>query len=78
MCLYNHAFVWPDARRWPRAMFANGHALINAEKMSKSTGNFMTLIECVEQYGADATRLTFADAGDGLDDANFGAPFFFL
>ena len=37
--LYNHTAMWserPD--RWPRAMRTNGHLLLNAEKMSKSTG----------------------------------------
>ncbi len=38
--------------------------------MSKSTGNFMTLKDAVEKYGADATRVALADAGDGTEDAN--------
>ena len=45
--------------------------IINGEKMSKSTGNFLTLKDCIEKFGVDATRITLADAGDGLDDANF-------
>ena len=37
--LYNHTAIWPDAPGlWPRAMRTNGHLLLNAEKMSKSTG----------------------------------------
>jgi len=28
----------------------------------------------VERWGADATRFTIADSGDGLDDANFERP----
>ena len=39
--------------------------------MSKQTGNFMMLSDCLEKYGADATRIAFADCGDTLDDANF-------
>lgn len=39
--------------------------------MSKSTGNFMTLDGMVKKYGADASRIAFADAGDGVADANF-------
>ena len=39
--------------------------------MSKSLGNFMTIDECIKTYGADATRIAVADAGDTLDDANF-------
>jgi len=39
--------------------------------MSKSTGNFLTLRQCMNKYGVEATRITIADAGDSLDDANF-------
>lgn len=39
--------------------------------MSKSTGNFLTIKDCIEKYGADATRIALASAGDSLDDANF-------
>jgi hypothetical protein len=31
---------------------------------SKSTGNFLMLLETVEEYSADATRFALADAGD--------------
>ncbi len=39
--------------------------------MSKSTGNFMTLSEALETFGADAMRFCLADSGDSVDDANF-------
>jgi isoleucyl-tRNA synthetase len=39
--------------------------------MSKSTGNFLTLRDAVKKYGADATRIALADAGDAIEDANF-------
>jgi len=39
--------------------------------MSKSTGNFLTLKDSVDKFGADATRIAFADAGDTIEDANF-------
>ena len=52
------------------------HAIVVAAlamflKMSKSTGNFITLSEAVARFSADGTRLSLADAGDTLDDANF-------
>jgi len=31
----------------------------------------MTLKECINRFGSDASRLALADAGDSLDDANF-------
>jgi leucyl-tRNA synthetase len=68
--LYNHAALFPE-EYWPRGVRANGHLMLNGEKMSKSTGNSMTLREGVEKFGADATRIALADAGDGMDDANF-------
>ena len=55
----------------PKSMFCNGYVLMNKMKMSKSLGNFLTIRDAIEKFGVDATRLTLADAGDGLDDANF-------
>lgn len=52
-------------------MRANGHLMLNGEKMSKSTGNSLTLKDALVKFGADATRITLADAGDSIEDANF-------
>lgn len=75
MSLYNHAAIWdvPDGgeKYWPQSFFTNGHAMLNGAKMSKSTGNFITLEGSCVKYSADATRFVLADAGDGLEDANF-------
>jgi len=72
MSLYNHAEVWKARPElWPRSMYCNGHVLLDGEKMSKSTGNFLQLSEAIEEYGVDATRFACAVAGDSLLDANF-------
>jgi leucyl-tRNA synthetase len=68
--IYNHTAIFPK-ENWPKAVRSNGHLLLNNAKMSKSTGNFLTLQEALSKYGADATRFALADAGDGLEDANF-------
>ncbi|KAI7825735.1 leucine-tRNA ligase [Gamsiella multidivaricata] len=68
--LYNHVALFPK-KYWPRSIRANGHLMMNGDKMSKSTGNFLGLAEAAEKYGADATRLALADAGDSGEDANF-------
>ncbi|CAF3726768.1 unnamed protein product [Adineta steineri] len=70
--LYNHVAIWPnqEENRCPKAFRANGHLFLNGEKMSKSTGNFMTLIEAVERFSADGMRLNLADAGDSIENAN--------
>ncbi|XP_071938457.1 leucine--tRNA ligase, cytoplasmic-like [Coffea arabica] len=69
-CIYNHTAIFPT-NLWPRGFRCNGHIMLNSEKMSKSTGNFRTLRQAIEEFSADATRFSLADAGDGMDDANF-------
>ncbi|KAJ8768368.1 hypothetical protein K2173_021521 [Erythroxylum novogranatense] len=69
-CIYNHTAVM-SKHHWPRGFRCNGHMMLNSEKMSKSTGNFRTLRQAIEEFSADATRFSLADAGDGVDDANF-------
>lgn len=49
-CLYNHTALFPK-EQWPRAFRCNGHVMVDAEKMSKSRGNFLTL----EQVGTDVS-----------------------
>lgn len=71
--LYVHLALFPR-EYWPRSVRANGHLLLNGEKMSKSTGNFLTLSQAVQKFGADACRISLADAGDGVEDANFEEP----
>eukprot|EP01080_Neovahlkampfia_damariscottae_P009492 gene9492-1698_t len=71
MYLYNHAAIFPDKKHWPKSIFANGHVLVDDEKMSKSKGNFILLDKGIEDYTADGIRIGLADAGDGLEDGNF-------
>ncbi|ORY74131.1 leucyl-tRNA synthetase [Protomyces lactucae-debilis] len=68
--MYTHTAIFEEDM-WPRGVRGNGHLLLNGDKMSKSTGNFLTMREAVQKFGADATRLCLADAGDSLEDANF-------
>lgn len=69
-CIYVHAALFPE-KHWPRAMRTNGHLTLNGKKMSKSTGNFMTMRDATKKYGADAMRLSLADAGDEITDAKW-------
>ena len=72
MSLYNHAVVWDKNEDYmTRGYYCNGYILVDGEKMSKSKGNFLTCSDLIENYGADASRITLADCGDTLDDANF-------
>lgn len=71
MSLYNHAMIWKNEKMFPKNYVVNGHLLLNGKKMSKSEGNFMTLADALQLYGADATRIALAEAGSGQTDANF-------
>ncbi|KAI0151884.1 leucyl-tRNA synthetase, cytoplasmic [Hypoxylon sp. NC0597] len=68
--LYNHIALFPR-EYWIKSIRVNGHLQLNGEKMSKSTGNFMTLDDVVKKFGADASRIALADAGDTISDSNF-------
>ncbi|XP_045459482.1 leucine--tRNA ligase, cytoplasmic [Melitaea cinxia] len=70
--IYNHCAIWQNEEdKWPKGIRANGHLMLNSAKMSKSDGNFLTLTESVDKFSADGMRLTLADAGDSVEDANF-------
>ncbi|KAL0223092.1 hypothetical protein P9112_002482 [Eukaryota sp. TZLM1-RC] len=70
MWLYNHTAIF-EQEHHPTGVRANGFLVLNNEKMSKQTGNFITLREAVEEFTSDATRFALADAGDTMEDANF-------
>ncbi|KAI0983106.1 hypothetical protein GJ496_005320 [Pomphorhynchus laevis] len=70
--LYCHQAIWPSIRSlWPKAIRANGLLQLNSAKMSKSTGNFLTVYDSIRRYSADGMRLALADSGDSIEDANF-------
>jgi leucyl-tRNA synthetase len=60
---YIHQAIWGPTRPefLPKSIRVNGHLLLNGEKMSKSTGNFLTLEQAISKLGADATRITIAE-----------------
>ena len=71
MSLFNHAAIWDDPKFWPQGYYCNGYILVEGKKMSKSKGNFITLEQAIEDYGADCARMACAQAGDSINDANF-------
>lgn len=73
-CLFNHAALFPRAY-WPLGIGVNGFIQIDGFKMSKSKGNFYTLRQIHDMYGADVTRLTLMYGGEGLDDPNWDTEF---
>ena len=72
MALLNHQAIWEHHDYFPIRYFVNGYLLLNGEKMSKSTGNFMTLRDAINKYGSDATRFALTNSfTEGLNDGNF-------
>ncbi len=70
--MYHHAAIWPE-NKWPKAISVNGFVNVEGEKMSKSKGNIIPLIDLVKQFGADLVRINIACSSEGLEDADWRA-----
>lgn len=68
--LFNHVALFEE-KHWPRGIFTNGYLMLNSEKMSKSSGNFMTADDALDKFGTSSTRMCLAVCGDTNEDANF-------
>ncbi len=71
-CIFHHAALFPR-ELWPRAMGVNGMLMIEGKQMHKSKGNFVTMKNAVDRYGADATRCALLLAAEGMDDPDWRA-----
>lgn len=68
--IYNHIAIWPQ-KYWPRAIAVNGFVNVEGEKMSKSKGNVIPLLDLIKKYGSDLVRANIITSAEGLDDANW-------
>ena len=68
--LFHHTALFPE-KYWPKGISVNGFMRIEGEAMHKSKGVFISVSKAVEDYGADATRLTGILAADELDDPDW-------
>ncbi len=73
-CIFNHVAVFPE-ELWPRAFGVNGMLTLQGREMSKSKGGSIYLRQALDDWGADATRITLAQGGEGLDDPSFDQDF---
>jgi leucyl-tRNA synthetase len=69
-CIFQHAALFPP-EHWPRAIGVNGMLMIEGKQMHKSKGNFVTMKNAVERYGADATRCALLLGAEGMDDPDW-------
>ncbi len=68
--VFHHTALFEE-RYWPKGIAVNGYVNVRGQKMSKSKGNFVTLPQALEQFGADAARFILMYAGEGLDDPDW-------
>jgi leucyl-tRNA synthetase len=68
--VFQHVALFPR-EHWPRGIGVNGMLSIEGEKMSKSKGNFLTLKDAVNRFGADVTRLTLVLSSEEMDDPDW-------
>ena len=73
-CIFNHVAIFPQ-ECWPRAFGVNGFVKLEGQKMSKSHGRVIYIRKAIKAWGADATRITLAQGGEGLDDPSFDGDF---
>jgi leucyl-tRNA synthetase len=69
-CIFQHTALFP-LEQWPKAIGVNGMLMIEGKQMHKSKGNFVTMKNAVERYGADATRCALLLAAEGMDDPDW-------
>ncbi len=72
--VFNHVAIFPK-KYWPRGLGVNGRVLGEGERMSKSLGNMIPLIEMADKFGADPSRITILSGGESLDDPNWSSEF---
>jgi leucyl-tRNA synthetase len=68
--IFHHVALFPK-EQWPKAIGVNGMLMIEGKQMHKSKGNFVTMKNAVEEYGADATRCALLLAAEGMDDPDW-------
>lgn len=67
--LFHHVALFP--KYLPRAIGVNGMLMIKGKPMHKSKGNFVTLKNAIDKYGADATRCALLLAAEEMDDPDW-------
>ncbi|MGC9156597.1 MAG: leucine--tRNA ligase [Candidatus Micrarchaeia archaeon] len=70
MYIFNHLAVF-SKEYWPKQIVVNGMLLMEGEKMSKSLGNIVPLIDGAETYGVDPLRINLIAGADLYSDADF-------
>ena len=68
--IFHHVALFPP-ELWPKAIGVNGMLMVEGKQMHKSKGNFVTMKNAIDEYGADATRCALLLAAEGMDDPDW-------
>lgn len=68
--IFQHVALFPE-EYWPRAIGVNGMVMLEGKKMSKSTGNIMTISDAISKFGSDVVRATLLLSAEGMDDPDW-------
>jgi leucyl-tRNA synthetase len=68
--IFHHVALFSQ-KHWPKAIGVNGMLMIEGKQMHKSKGNFVTMKNAIEEYGADATRCALVLSAEGMDDPDW-------
>ncbi len=72
MYIFNHVAVFGE-EYWPKQMVVNGLVLYEGEKMSKSMGNIVPLVDGLKIASADALRTVIITSSDLFSDSEYSA-----
>ncbi len=70
MYIFNHSTIFAK-EYWPKQIVVNGSVLSEGEKMSKSLGNIIPLVDALDKYGADVVRTIVLGGADLFSDSEF-------
>ncbi len=70
MYIFNHSAIFAK-EYWPKQIAVNGMVLSEGEKMSKSLGNIVPLVDAIEKFGTDVIRMQVIASADLFSDSDF-------
>jgi len=68
--VFQHAAIFPK-KHWPKSIGVNGMINVEGEKMSKSKGNFVTILDALTVLSADTVRLGLIYTAEGMSDPDW-------
>jgi leucyl-tRNA synthetase len=68
--IFHHTALFPP-EHLPKAIGVNGMLMIEGKQMHKSKGNFETMRNATERFGADSTRGALLLGAEGMDDPDW-------